>query len=722
MPRNFKHEYMKGLAVFITSLFVTMSVSAQTGVETDSIDTSAFDKYLDEIVIVAKKPGTVVKTDRKVYTVNQDLTSKASSASEILNHIPSVEVDIDGNVSMRGNDKVTILINGKPSAMMAGKTRADALSQLSVANIERIEVIDNPPAEYRAEGGGGIINIIMRTDTKQGFIGSIFANAGSAERYNAGVSLNNGIRNLNFYGGYTFRRDRYDRTVDDYRISPSDTITQTTYGLGRPVSHTFRLGMTANITSADMLSVSGNYNRRNFKRDEYVDSRTRDLNGIVSDSYHRDRDADAKENMWEGSLQYTHRYGNSNEISIGYVYSSESEDELNRYTTMRQDVEARNNETVWDADYIHNANLRWQHALTDNIKLTSGYEFEHLRAEQNYHVSDWDGTSFIPNTDESNDFTHLRMVNSLYANADMTFGLWRVNAGLRGEYTDIDNQLKSISESRHKHYFDLFPSARVSRHIEDDIELSTGYSMRINRPQGSDMNPFAERINPLSLEAGNPNLKPERINTADFGIRWLSNAGSLTANLFYRHISDGITEVSRYIDNGILLTTKENLQTSHNAGIELVWNMRVTDWLDINLNGTGYYNRINASRLGFGGNREMFSWSGLLNADFTPIKHGTVQLNARYHSATLVPQGKRDGDFQLNLGLKYDIPSINLALFASVTDLLDTYKLSYTLDTPALKQKVEKRRNPRIIYVGLSWNFGGGSKKQHHNVEYDEEM
>lgn len=180
--------------------------------------------------------------------------------------------------------------------------------------------------------------------------------------------------------------------------------------------------------------------------------------------------------------------------------------------------------------------------------------------------------------------------------------------------------------------------------------------------------------------------------------------------------------MSRYIDNGILLITKENLQTSHNAGIELVWNMRVTDWLDINLNSTGYYNRINASRLGFGGNREMFSWSGLLNADFTPIKHGTVQLNARYHSATLVPQGKRDGDFQLNLGLKYDIPSINLALFASVTDLLDTYKLSYTLDTPALKQKVEKRRNPCIIYVGLSWNFGGAGKKQHHNVEYDEEM
>lgn len=134
----------------IVFLFATVSVSAQTKVETDSIDSSAFEKNLDEIVVVAQKPGTVVKADRKVYTVNQDLTSKASSASEILNHIPSVAVDIDGNVSMRGNDNVTILINGKPSAMMAGKTRADALGQLSAANIERIEVIDNPTSEYRA--------------------------------------------------------------------------------------------------------------------------------------------------------------------------------------------------------------------------------------------------------------------------------------------------------------------------------------------------------------------------------------------------------------------------------------------------------------------------------------------------------------------------------------------------------------------------------------------
>ena len=710
---------MKETLTFIALLSASMSVSAQN--ETDSIDTSLYDKYLDEIVIVAKKTGTVVKTDRKVYSVSHDITSKASSASEILNRIPSVEVDIDGNVSMRGNGNVTILVNGKPSAMMAGKTRADALGQLSASNIERIEVIDNPSPEYRAEGGGGIINIIMKAETKKGVNGSIIANAGSAGRYNAGVNLNYGIRNMIFYGGYTFRRDRYDRTVDDYRISPADTISQTTYGLGRPVSHTFRLGMTANITSTDILSVYGNYNRRNFKRDEYVDSRTNEIGGVVTDSYHRDRDADAKENMWEGGFQYSHRYGNNNEISIAYVYSSESEDELNRYSTIRQNVETRNNETVWDANYIHNANLRWQHTLSDNINLTSGYEFEHLRAEQNYHVSDWDGTAFIPNTDESNDFTHLRTLNSIYANADMTFGLWHVNTGLRGEYTDIDNQLKSISENRRKHYFDLFPSVRVSHNIADDMELSTRFSMRINRPQGSDMNPFAERINPLSLEAGNPDLKPEKINIADLGIRWLSNAGSLTANLFYRHISDGITEVSRYIDNGILLTTKENLRTSHNAGVELVWNMRVANWLNINLNGTGYYNSINASRLGITGTREMFTWSGLLNADFTPIKHGTVQLNARYHSASLVPQGKRDGDFQLNLGLKFDVPSINLALFASITDLLDTYKLSYTLDTPALKQKVEKLRNPRIIYVGLSWNFGG-SKKQHHNVEYDEEM
>ena len=165
------------------------------------------------------------------------------------------------------------------------------------------------------------------------------------------------------------------------------------------------------------------------------------------------------------------------------------------------------------------------------------------------------------------------------------------------------------------------------------------------------------------------------------------------------------------------------MDQSHNAGLELIWSYSINRWLSFNWNANGYFNQINAEKLGFSRHRNTFSWSTLFNANFMPFKHYMMQLNARYRSATLVPQGRRDADYCINLGMKYDISSINLSVLASVTDLFDTYRKSYTLDTPELKQKVEKRRNPRIFYIGVSYTFGGNKSKKHTaKLEYDESM
>lgn len=170
--------------------------------------------------------------------------------------------------------------------------------------------------------------------------------------------------------------------------------------------------------------------------------------------------------------------------------------------------------------------------------------------------------------------------------------------------------------------------------------------------------------------------------------------------VYYRYLTDQITEVSRYIDNGVLLTTKENLNSSQNAGAEAVLGGQATRWLAFNCNLNGYYNRIDATALGYGRSKGTFSWSALANVDITPFRDCMVQLNARYHSSTLVPQGRRDADSRIDLGVRYDIPVCNLSVTATVTDLLDTYGRSYTLDTPDLKQKMEQRRNPVYLPSG----------------------
>lgn len=680
-------------------------------------------KQLTEIMVEGRKSTFISKLDRKVFNVGQDLMSAAGSAADLMQNIPSVDVDIDGNVSLRGNGNVTILINGKPSAMMSAKTRGDALNQFAANNIERIEVITNPSAEYKPDGMSGIINIVLKKDAKGGLNGTLNANIGSYGRQNASLNLNYGLNKFNVFGGYAFRRDRYDRSIIDYRTSASDIIDQTTYGLGRPVSHSFRLGVNSSLTARDRLEIGGSYSHRRFRRNERVESVTETIDGSLSEFYFRDRGALAKENMWEATFKYSHDYGRENAWGVDYGYSSELEDEINHYSTQRMDLSEKNDEAVWDANYLHIAKAYWRHRLSDCVKLTSGYDFEHLKAEQNYHVSDWNGTEFISNQERSSDFTHYFILNSLYATLEITARRWSLLAGLRGEYADIRNKLISRNRSLTQNYYNLYPTLHVSRPVGNAGELMFNYSLRVNRPEGSDMNPFAERINPLSLAAGNPELKPEKIHSFEAGWLWQpGNGGSLMTTLYYRYITNQITEVSRYIDSGVLLTTKENLQSSRNAGIEFIWNFPVVRWFDFNLNMNGYYNQIDASKLGFGKKKDTFSWSALLNADFRPLSRYMIQLNARYRSATLVPQGRRDADLRINLGMKYDIPSVNLSIIGSVTDLFDTYRKSYTLDTPELKQKVEKRRNPRIFYIGISWQFGGIAKKNNVRLEYDENL
>lgn len=677
---------------------------------------------LEEVVVESRKSTFVARLDRKVFNVGEDVMASSGSASDLMQNIPSVEVDMDGAVSLRGNDNVTILINGKPSAMMSTKTRSDALNQLPANSIERIEVITNPSAEYKPDGVSGIINIVLKKDAKAGLNGSLSGNVGSSGRNNVGLNMNYKLKGVNFFGGYTYRCDRYDRTIDDQRTSPTDFINQATYGLGRPVSHTLRLGMNADLSVHDQLELAGSYNHRRFQRNERVESETTSLDGSQSDFYLRSRDALAKENMWEGTLRYTHSYGKDNEWGVDYTYSSESEDEINRYETKSQAGDTKDNEGVWDANYLHVAKMHWMHRLSSSMKLSAGYEMEHIQTEQNYHVADWNVASFFPNTDRSSDFTHLRMLHSLYATAEADFCTWSLLAGLRGEYADIENRLLSLAQTSHQHYSNIYPTLHVSRRLGTHHELQLNYSLRVNRPEGSDMNPFAERINPLSLQAGNPDLKPEKIHSVEAVWRWRTDNGiSLMSTLYYRYLTNQITEVSRYIEDGVLLTTKENLNTSQNAGVELIWICPVSHWLSLNWNVNGYYNQIDATRLGFDKRRDTFSWSTLLNANFTPLRHWMVQLNARLRGAQLVPQGRRDADCRINLGMKYDIPSTGLSLLATVTDLLDTYRKSYTLDTPELKQKVEKRRNPRIFYVGVSWQFGAGKGKKHQaEMKYDE--
>ena len=687
------------------------------------------EQNLNEVVVTGRKSSYTQKLDRKVFNVGSDLTATTGSLSDLMQNVPSLDVDLDGNISLRGNENVTILIDGKPSALMNSKNRADALQQLAATNVERIEIITNPSAEFKPDGVGGIINIVMKRDRREGLNGTASVNGGNKGRYNAGINLSQQLGKLHLNAGYAFRHDNFERFTNDNRSYSSSFVHQTSHWLGHPDTHTVNIGASCDLSDKDHLDLSASYGRRIFTRNEYLTSIAQDSLNTTTEWYLRNRYAKAHENLWDESAQYAHNYGRFNsEWGVDYTYSSESENEMNNYSTRNLTgtaTDSKDNQHVWDYQNLYNLKAYVHHNFSKKLHLTAGYEWEHIRAEQNFHLQDWNGTQFVDNKEESSDFTNLRQTHAFFSTLQWETGKWEMMAGLRAEFTREKLKLLSLDSVMHNNYNGLYPTLHLSRKISAFSQLQLSYSLRVNRPDGEDMNPFAEHINPLSLESGNPNLKPEKIHSLEAAWLWNNNKQTtLSTTLYYRYLTNKITTVSYYIDNGVLLTTKANMNNSREAGAEIILTQSVGKWLSLNADWNGYYNQIDAHKLGYGKNKDTFSWSGQLNANITPWRHFMLQINNTYRSSTLVPQGRRNADFRFNIGAKYDIVKVpGLSVIASVSDLFDTARKSYTLNTPELHQKYKKTRSPRIAYVGLIYNFGQKARKKGSNkIEYDENL
>lgn len=680
-------------------------------------------KLLNEVVVRGHQSAYVQKIDRRVFQVGQDLTASSGSISDLLQKIPSVDVDLDGNVSLRGNDNVTILVDGRPSALFKSKNVGDALQQLSASNIERIEVITNPSAEFKPDGIGGIINIVTKKNKKEGWNGTLAANVGNRGRYNLNGSFNYRTGIANFYGSYAYKKDRYDRTTDDSRVNGDSIYHQRQLGIGHPYSHTGTLGVTLDFTKHDHLDLSGMASTRHFLRTEDIEAQTQGGGMATVGGYQRRRNADATENAWEVSGAYGHEYGDGNEWGAEYSYSSQEENEQNRYLTLMSgdSTATREQQRVWDTEYLHHAKIYVKQHSGDHLALAAGYDWENEHRDQNYATEVWDGTGYVANAQRTSDFSNYRDIHALYATLEMKFGRWNVMTGLRAELARDRQRLWLVDSTMTERRTGLYPTLNMVYDLGGQQRLTLGYSLRVNRPDGDWLNPYPEYINPLSLKAGNPHLRPEKIHSVELGWLWNNEkATTLSATLYYRYLTNKITPVTRAVGDGALLTTYDNLNDSRQAGMELLWTQGMGKWLNFNASLNGFYNQIDASRLGYGSRKNVLSWTGMFNANVIPVSNLTLQLNAKYRGRQLVAQGRQNSNFIFNLGARYAVPGTGLSVLLTVSDLFDTSRRSYTLDTPELKQKVEMRRNPRIIYLGMSYNFGYTKKKKEAKIEYDE--
>ncbi len=688
-------------------------------------------RALNEVEVTGRKSTFVNSIDRKTFNVGEDLMSKTGSLSDLLQNVPSVQVDIDGNVSLRGSDNVTILIDGKPSSMM-NLNRAAILQQIPANSIEKIEVITNPSAKYKPDGTSGIINIVLKKNKSLGTNGNASANVGNDNRYNGNFAMNYNPGKFNVFGNLGFRQDDRNRinnisTQTYSNGKETSSIYNHSDSHGRPISFIAGLGADFKIDARNRFGVSANYNYRYQEQSDqsvyHVDS-----NSVRQEDYNRNRFLPETETDLEMASFYQHKFAKEgHELNVNYTASHTTEFEDNYYTNIYR-IPA--SEVFYDNMFYHHWNnvsqllAEYSNPLTKESKLEAGYEMDYVNNDQDLHrdTTAVNKQVFATDISRSNRFIRSEMTNVVYVTYERDYDKFSYMLGFRGEITANSANLVTKNMVINNQYSRLYPSLHTSYKFTDKQEMQFNYSHRIRRPEDEQLNPFPEYQDLRNIRQGNPYLLPEDIHSFELGYKYKKGVTTFLSTVYCRFNFNGITSITK-AHGDTLISTLENLAESKSAGLELILSTSFGKFATLNLSSNTFYNTIDASALGYSSNKSSISLllSGSLGINLS--KSTVWQINSIYTGEQLTPQGKRLPSFVLNTGLKQEVLKKKAAIILTVSDVFNSLTNKSVIDTPDLQRQEDRKRTARIIYCGFTYNFGSSGKKQNGDaLKYDNKM
>lgn len=535
---------------------------------------------LDEIVVTAEKSTVEIRLDKKIYNVGKDMTVKGGTASDVLDNVPSVNVDVEGTVSLRGSENVRILIDGKPSALV-GLSGTDVLRQLPADAIERVEVITSPSARYDAEGTAGILNIILRKGKATGFNGSVNVSVGDPKRYQTAVNLNLRTKKINLFStiGYNDRRGpgEYISNITYLSNGSVDSLRTENRQFDRA-----RKGFNGNIGLEYFLNKKSSLTGTLFLRDS--DGQNLSTNAIVSFdalknnlyNYIRIQDEEEIDKTHQISLNYTNNFNDKgHKLTLDYQYSKGEENEA----AIIIDTSPETNNT--DEIAIDNLlQLDYVLPIGQNSQFEIGYRGSFQDVSSDYIVV---APNLDPAFNPSNSLEFKQNVNAFYTQFGSKINKFSYLFGLRTEITKIDISLLNTNEIFVKNYTDLFPTINFAYEINDDQSFTLGYSRRLRRPQSWYLNPFENRASETVISKGNIDLDPTYTGSFDLG--YLNKWGKLTLNssIYYQYSTNNIIRVNRQetrilntIETNVLVRQPINLASEDRIGFELNANFKAS--------------------------------------------------------------------------------------------------------------------------------------------------
>ncbi|MGH1384402.1 TonB-dependent receptor domain-containing protein [Kordia sp.] len=666
---------------------------------------------LDEVIVSAEKSQTVFKLDKRVFNVGSDLSSTGASALEILNNVPSVNVNIEGQISLRGNSGVQILINGKPSVLASEE--GNALGSITADMIDKIEVITNPSAKYDAEGTSGIINIILKKSEKKGLNGSVTLNTGIPNNHSIGLSLNRRTEKFNLFSQLGYGRRTFPRESESTSLNRAAETSLNTAGESDKNEKFFNiiLGTDYHINDLNVLTLSGHYAFEDEKENSNQVYQFIDNTATTTDAWNRRELTTASNPKWQYELQYKKDFKDHEDhdllfSALGTSFGKDKTSNFNNTTTIGNIPDMLQEALTNFAQNEYTFKLDYTHPFGEKYTLETGAQFIIDDVSNDYQVRDFINNVWIINTDFSNVFDYNQNVLGVYSTFAYEAEKWGIKGGLRLESTDLKTKLVNTNERNSQKYTNLFPSVHTSYKVTEDLSLQAGYSKRIYRPRLWDLNPFFSFRDNFNISTGNPNLNPEFTDSFEITSILKFNQGSLNFGIYHRATKDVIEDISTF-ENNVTTSQPSNVGTNNGTGIELNAKYNLTNWVtlttDFNYNSFARKGQFEDLSFDFNGNQ----WSSRLTGKFKLPLDFTLETTGNYRSKYKTVQGEVADNIFMNLGIRKKMMKGRLNINLSVRDVFASRRRqSITNQVDFLR--TSDSQSGRFVTIGISFGFGKG--------------
>ena len=714
------------------------NITVNDPLDLGTIELSIDENMLEEIEVIGEKTEIEIKLDKTVYNIGKDLTLKGSSVSDVLDNLPSVEVDIEGNVSLRGNESVRILINGKPSGLV-GISSNEALKQFPSESVEKVEVITSPSARYNAEGTAGIINIILRRSKLTGFNGSLSLNSGYPERYGVSANLNYRTKKLNFFNNVGYNT----------RTSEGSFINETEYYTDQAINNFLNengvrdsernsnyLNTGIEYFISDKTSLVGSYVLR--KSDGFTNNTNnvnQNFNTISKFSERLEKESEIDDTN-EFSINLTHDFNKeghvltidyqkekSSENENGFISNSQLKPVFTKYLSEKVNTDEIQESELFKIDYVLPIKKDGQFEL--GFRRSNQYQDIDYLAEN----EDLNG-NFINDLNLSNTLLYNEKVNAFYTQYGNKKNKFSFLLGLR--YEESKTTVKQLANNTNnvKNYNDFFPTLNLSYQIKENETITFGYNRRIRRARSYFINPFPSKSSATNVFQGNPNIDPTYSNGIDLGYLKRYEKLTLNGSIYYRKETGVFTFISENTGDFVLVNeilvpvlrrTPINLASNKQIGLEL--NANFTQSKNWRLNGSlnFYQSETLGEYMGIVYDSKNLTWSGRLSNNLKLFSSVDWQTSFRYRAPQKTAVSERKASIYSNTAFSKDLSKDKITLTFKVNDIFETGKWRIESFNENYRSYSESNwRGGRTLELNLIYRFNQKKKQNRNSGDYND--